>query len=77
MMGRMVMAMSRLGWFWNRHILKIQIDSKLEGGFPIVYGKEKRSLAGSSMSQVDDGFIQLGMEEIVKTQPNSTQLKLV
>ena len=63
MMGRMVMAMSRLGWFWNRHILKIQVDSKLEGGFSIVYGKEKRSLARSSMPQVD-GFIQLGMEEI-------------
>ena len=63
MMGRMVMAMSRLGWFWNRHILKIQIDSKLEGGFSIMYGKEKLSLARPSVPESED-FIQLVMKEI-------------
>ena len=59
MLGRLLM----LGWFWNRHILEVQIDGKLEGGLSIIDGKEEGSLARSSMPQAED-FIQLGMKEI-------------
>ena len=63
MLGRLGMVMHRLRWFWSRHILKIQIDGKLEGGLSIIDGKEEGSLARSSMPQAED-FIQLGMKEI-------------
>ena len=59
MLGRLLM----LGWFWNRHILEVQIDGKLEGGLSIIDGKEEGSLARSSMPHAED-FIQLGMKEV-------------
>ena len=63
MLGRWGMVTPRLGWFCNRHILKIQIDGKLEGRFSFVYGKGKGSLARSSMPQAED-FIQFGVKVI-------------
>ena len=59
MLGRLLM----LGWFWNRHILEVQIDGKLEGGLSIIDGKEEGSLARSSMPQAED-FIQFRMKVI-------------